>query len=525
MRYKEVSEEATRTILLLTSTLHSIRLIMLFTVLPTLLGFAVLAILIEPLYTFWRDRNNLRSFPSPLYAAISSLWRIWHNLHYKHYWAVHQAHRQYGTHVRIAPNHVSILGSQAAYEVYGHGANMMKAPWYDAGAGAHRNLPDVRDKHQHQMKRKMLAHAFAQKTIVSLEPLLIDTLKTFIGAIDAYIASGKAMNMRLYLNYFTVDLFGKILYSKSLNCLSRGSDIVDAETKDGVIYKTAFIQSLLNATVLNTALAMEPGLLPFTKPLFRRHSYKKAGDDFENIIYYLTKERIPRGNAEDDLFTRLLQDNKGNSLGLSIGEIAAECNAIMNAGTETITAAMTNTVFLLFTHPCVLHKLREEVDPLFPEDGLAGYEAIVSLPYLRACIEESLRLRPASSMGLPRIVPAEGRIIAGKFIAGGVIVSVPTYSLLRDETVFERPTEYIPERWLAKDSEQKRLMTRTHLPFSTGPRACIGRNVAYFEQTLVIATLVHFFDLEIPAGFELETQERFNSNPGNLFVHCKRRLR
>ena len=47
-------------------------------------------------------------------------------------------------------------------------------------------------------------------------------------------------------------------------------------------------------------------------------------------------------------------------------------------------------------------------------------------------------------------------------------------------------------------------------------RACIGRNIAYFEQTVVIATIVKFFDGQLEDGFSLETQERFNSNPGDL---------
>lgn len=496
---------------------------MLLTLLPIALCVSALVLVVGPVVGFWLDRKRLRSFPSPSYAAFSSLWRIWHNLHYKHYQAINNAHEQLGKHVRIAPNHVSILDPLAPHEVYGHGANMMKEAWYDAGAGAYRNIPDSRDKYQHQKKRKMLAHAFAQRTIIGLEPLLVETLSSFTAAIDTFVASGERMNMRLYLNYFTIDLFGRLLYSKRMGCLDRGNDMVDAETKEGVVYKAPYIQSLLDATVLNTVLAMEPWLLPVTKALFRNHPYKKAGADFENIVYHNTKERMKIGVEKDDLFTRMLQDSKGNSLDLPLGEIAAECNSMMNAGTETTTAAMTNTVFLLYTHPTVLSKLREELDPVFSAGELVSYDAVSNLPYLRACIEESLRVRPASSMGLPRVVPVGGRVIAGKYIPEGVTVSVPTYSLLRDRAVFEHPAEYIPERWLTKDTEKKQLMTKTHLPFSTGPRACIGRNIAYFEQTLVIATLVRFFDLEIPPGFQLETQERFNSNPGDLYVHCERR--
>src|SRR5699024_5609291 len=148
------------------------------------------------------------------------------------------------------------------------------------------------------------------------------------------------------------------------------------------------------------------------------------------------------------------------------GEIVAECSAMMNAGTETTTAAMTNTIFLLFTHAEVLAQLREELDKAFPGDEIPTYEAASKLPYLRACIEESLRVRPASSMGLPRIVRPGGRVIAGQFIAEGVMVSVPTYSLLRNEKVFTDATRYQPDRWMTEDQEKKKEMMNSHLPFS-----------------------------------------------------------
>lgn len=298
--------------------------------------------------------------------------------------------------------------------------------------------------------------------------------------------------MRRLINYFTIDLFGQVLFGHKLGCLRRGNDNLVAESKAGRLYEAPFIQSLLDVTVINTVLGMVPGLLWLSRPLFKSHPYKRAGTDWENIVYYNTKERISKQVQEDDLFQRLLQDTKGHDLNLSMGEIVAECSAMMNAGTETTTAAMTNTIFLLFTHAEVLAQLREELDKAFPGDEIPTYEAASKLPYLRACIEESLRVRPASSMGLPRIVPPGGRVIAGQFIAEGVTVSVPTYSLLRNEKVFTDATRYQPDRWMTEDQEKKKEMMNSHLPFSTGPRACIGRNIAYFEQTVVIATIVKF---------------------------------
>ena len=114
-------------------------------------------------------------------------------------------------------------------------------------------------------------------------------------------------------------------------------------------------------------------------------------------------------------------------------------------------------------------------------------------------------------------------MIAGCFVEGGVTVSVPTYSLLRDPEAFEEPEKYIPERWLTEDKQKLERMMKSHMPFSVGPRACIGRNIAYFEQLLVISTLVRKFDFVMEEGFELETIERFNSNPGELVMEARLR--
>lgn len=268
---------------------------------------------------------------------------------------------------------------------------------------------------------------------------------------------------------------------------------------------------------------MEATLLPITRKLLSWHPYKRAGADYENIIYHNTKHRLRDPAAGDDIFSKLLKDSKGADLNLAAGDILAECSVLMNAGTETTTAAFTNTLYLIYKHPQVLEKLRGELDAACGPEEISSYEILSQLPYLRACIEESLRVRPPSSFGLPRVVPEGGRMIAGQFVDGGVIVSVPTYSLLRDEEAFDQPDQFIPERWLTEDKEKRDRMMKSHLPFSVGPRACIGRNIAYYEQMLVISTLIRWFEMDIPTDFELQTIERFNSNPGELFVRARRR--
>jgi cytochrome P450 len=477
--------------------------------------------IVQPIISYFLDRKHLRKFPAPSYAGFSTIWRIIQNLNYRHYLAVHQAHQELGTHVRIAPNHISVSDPKAMNDIYGHGANFLKDAWYDGGAGEYRHMADSRIKSEHQAKRKMFAHVFAQKTIANLEPVVTGKAALLVSQIDKKASAGEMVNLRRYLNYFTIDLISELLYGESLGCLNRGNDIVNAETKEGKVYQVPFIKSLHDATIINTVLGFEAPLLPWTKKLFAWHPYKKAGADFDNIIYHNTMKRFRNEDSGNDFFQKLLTNSRGEKLDLAVGEILAECSVMMNAGSDTTTAALTGTIYLLYKHPRVLRKLREELGSTIGSEEVPKYDTVANLPYLKACIEESLRFRPASSMGLPRVVPQGGRTIAGRFVEEGVTVSVPTYTLLRDQEAFESPNTFNPDRWIEGDKEK---MSKAHLPFSTGPRACIGRNIAYFEQIILIATLVHLFDFEFShEGFELKTLERFNSNPDELVLKCRRR--
>lgn len=488
-----------------------------------LIVFSAAVLLFGPIIVYIVDRRGLRKFPSPSIAGVSSLWRIFHNLQRRHFRAIDKAHKDLGTHVRIAPNHISISDPQAMNQIYGHNAGFLKDAWYDGGAGEYRHMADARIKSEHQSKRKMLAHIFAQKTILNLEPVVAECTATLVDQLRTHAAEDRPINMRRYLNYYTIDLFADLLYGRSLRCLDRGNDMVDAETPDGRVYQAPFIKSLHDATIINTVLGMEAPLLPVTKAMFSWHPYKKAGADYDNIIFHNTKLRLTDPDAEDDIFSKLMKNAKGEDLCLEAGEILAECSVMMNAGTDTTTAALTNTIYLLYKHPKVLARLREELDEVTGREDVPAYDSVANLTYLRACIEESLRVKPASTMGLPRVVPAGGRIIAGQFIPEGVTVSVPTYTLLHNEDAFESPNEFRPERWLV--DEDKARLAKAHFPFSTGPRACIGRNIAYFEQIIVVATLVRLFDFEFQTpDFELKTLERFNGNPDELVLSCRPRL-
>jgi cytochrome P450 len=226
-------------------------------------------------------------------------------------------------------------------------------------------------------------------------------------------------------------------------------------------------------------------------------------------------------NPHTDFFQSLLYDKSGGSRDLPFKEMVQEATVMLNAGSNPMATTMVNTLYLLIKNPSTMTKLRAEVDPVLGSDVIASFKQIEGLKYLRACIDEAMRDRPSTSFGLPRKTPPQGATISGYQIPGGVTVSVPTYTLHHNPTIFTNPWEYKPERWLEGDTAAVKNYV---IPFSVGARACIGRNIAYLEIMIVIATLVHRYEFGFETeGFVLESIERFNTNPGAMPVRVRLR--
>jgi cytochrome P450 len=143
-------------------------------------------------------------------------------------------------------------------------------------------------------------------------------------------------------------------------------------------------------------------------------------------------------------------------------------------------------LYYLLRYPETFHELRKELDSvLSPTDSVAPWQKIKSLPYLRACIDESMRLAPPVATDLIRRTPPDrAMVIDGEVIPPSTNVSISAYTAHRDPTVFKDPETFDPSRWMAKGSDELKDMLGAYIPFSSGVRGCIGRNVTVLIQTV-----------------------------------------
>ena len=113
--------------------------------------------------------------------------------------------------------------------------------------------------------------------------------------------------------------------------------------------------------------------------------------------------------------------------------------------------------------------------------------------------------------------------ILGHSFPPGLSLSVPSYTIHHSKTIWgDDADEFRPERWAPdKLTEEQKA---AFIPFSYGPRSCVGRNVAEMELTLIVATVIGGFDFELMDG-ELETREGFLRKPLSCRVGMKKRER
>lgn len=469
--------------------------------------------LLSPIYLYFRDEKQLRRYPGPFLAAVTNLWMM-----FKHYSGartdtITALHQKYGKIVRIGPDSLSFSSLQAAKDIYGHGTASFKDKFYDSLAGVHRQLFDSIDKDEHAKKRKLFANAFAQKSVEEKEHNVNTDIAKLVHQWDHLCTDPprhgqnlfeehELTDARRWFNLLTLDLAADFAFGIKLGFVAAGDDLATCETFRGDKYQAhPEAGTYHNLLILSTLGYADPVYFKINRKVFGWHPGFHAGEVFTDFTIHLIRQRMAAegpGEKRTDFFEALNFTRDGVPTGMEMGELIQECSLLMNAGSETTTCALQNILHFLIRHPHCMQTLYEELETAFDDDDeiIPAYDKVKFLPYLRAVIDETLRLRPSLGVALPRVTPPQGMIIDGVWVAGNTTVSAPHWTIHRDPELFERPLEFLPERWLGADAAK---LQKGFMPFSSGARACVGRNMAYMELTMIVATVVHRYHFALPS--------------------------
>ncbi|XP_002990813.2 cytochrome P450 CYP736A12 [Selaginella moellendorffii] len=158
----------------------------------------------------------------------------------------------------------------------------------------------------------------------------------------------------------------------------------------------------------------------------------------------------------------------------------------------------------LLHNPHVLEKAQLELNLVVGPNRLVQESDFSKLEYLQAIIKETLRLCPPGPLLIPRSSD-EACTIGGYYVPKGSTLFVNAFAIGRDPSIWESPTEFMPERFLGRSVDFKGQHFDL-IPFGSGRRMCPGMPLALKALELLLANLVHGFDWSFPPG-EIQTLE------------------
>nr|WP_314430440.1 cytochrome P450 [uncultured Brevundimonas sp.] len=201
------------------------------------------------------------------------------------------------------------------------------------------------------------------------------------------------------------------------------------------------------------------------------------------------RARLEQGDAPDDLLTALLsaRDEEGDGSGLSDHEVASNILTFILAGHETTARTLGWTLHLISRDRRVADILKAEADAW---DRSAG--GLRDLIWHRAVIEEAMRLFPPAPAMIRQAL--EDDVIGGHEVKAGQSVLIAPWVIHRHEKLWAEPDAFRPERFLPES--RKSIDRYAWLPFSGGPRICIGAAFAMQEAIIALAEILKAAEVE-----------------------------
>ncbi|XP_037953502.1 cytochrome P450 CYP12A2-like [Teleopsis dalmanni] len=325
---------------------------------------------------------------------------------------------------------------------------------------------------------------------VNLE--LIDRIKEIRDPITLEVPD----NFEDEINRWTLESVSVVALDRQLGLLK--------ENRDNVAAKALF-KNLTEFFTLSLELEFRPSLWKFI-PTKTFRNFMKCLDNIQDItlnyvnnaLQRLEKEReagIERPENQKSVLEKLLRIDKKIATVMAMD--------MLMAGVDTTSSTFAGIMLCLAKNPEKQEKLREEILKILPEKCSDFTDSsLTNMPYLRACIKESLRLYPLI-VGNAR-VPQKDVVLSGYQVPKGTQVSMVATTLLQNEKYYTKPKEFIPERWLRQSKEManneinefKGTNPFIYLPFGFGSRSCIGRRIVEMELELGVARILRNFKVE-----------------------------
>ncbi|XP_031567325.1 cholesterol 24-hydroxylase-like [Actinia tenebrosa] len=358
-------------------------------------------------------------------------------------------------------------------------------------------LVSITNHEEWKKKRNAANPAFYRshlKTLVSDYNKSCDKFLTKIGG----MADGKTqVRMLDYFHRVTLDVIGKVAFDMELNSLD----------DDHSPFPTA-VANCLNGILFKFRN-------PFHKINPSTFKYQRQVADGTRLLRETGRKCIEKRQAAiasgktmpNDVLSTMMKLTELH--GISSEDLLDDFITFFIAGQETTANQLSFLLLEVAQRPDVLEKLKAEIHEVLGSRDYVEFDDLAKLEYMGQVLKEALRLYPPAG-GIARETK-EQIVLGGHMIPANSLINVSIYSAHHHPDHFEDPEKFDPDRWNKENADK--IDRFSYLPFSLGPRNCIGQVFAQFESKVLLARLLKNFKITLIPGQTRTIKEQGTLQP------------
>lgn len=335
---------------------------------------------------------------------------------------------------------------------------------------------------------------------------------------DGGSSSIEIPSIQALMKMITMDVFGRSAFSHDFGCCSKAKLCAFAQAFEFME------EEIMSRCTKHTLL---PQNLFYWIPTMRNSKFNKQRGLARGELRDMLHKRKSNQNDAKDIISKILEarakaaaanfDRNAVDDALSEEDLIDFLLSLLLAGYETLSTALTYTLYLLSQHPEWEKRCLEEIKKVTKNHGnnsTSNQDKEFDLPICRGAIMEALRLYPVAT-GSSRTLKKNLTFQDGVTIPKGTHVGVSFWLIHRCEKYFPKALEFHPDRWIPNDSTENACPFGAKVPpgnldaffaFSGGARSCPGQHYALREATVALAWLIKDLEFSIDPSFELEIE-------------------
>ncbi|XP_061573227.1 cytochrome P450 4B1 [Cololabis saira] len=345
--------------------------------------------------------------------------------------------------------------------------------------------------------RRLLTSGFHYDVLKPYVQLMSESANTMLDKWESYANTNEDFELFGHVSLMTLDSILKCGFSCNSNCQTEGgtNEYIKA------VYELSDLVNLRFRTFpyhSDLIFNLSPHGFRYRKARKVAHCHTQEVIRKRQEALKEEKEvsRIQRKRNLDFLDILLFARDEQQQ-GLSDEDIRAEVDTFMFEGHDTTASGISFILYCLASHPEHQKICRDEIIEVLGGKDTMEWEDLSKIPYTTMCIKESLRLYPPVP-GMSRKITKPMTFFDGRTLPAGFHVGTSVYGIHRNPAVWEKPDVFDPLRFLPENVSKR--SPHAFVPFSAGPRNCIGQTFAMNEMKVVTAlTLKRYQLIEEPS--------------------------